>query len=102
MEIFGNELLDIIIFIAITVFGIIVGRIVDKVVRNYLKKIINKTKTKLDDIVLESIDLPIIVLVVTLFFYLGLKHLVLPEYIFKLINEGIKVVVVLSATYFAV
>ena len=102
MEIFGNELLDIVIFIAITVFGVIVGRIVDKVVKNYLKKIINKTKTKFDDIVLDAIDLPIIVLVVTLFFYLGLKYLVLPEYIFKLINEGIKVVVVLSATYFAV
>ncbi|XRP97324.1 mechanosensitive ion channel family protein [Methanocaldococcus sp. 16A] len=102
MEIFGNTIYDIIIFIGIVLLGVFIGRIVDKIVKNYLKKIINKTKTKLDDILLEAIDLPVIVIVVTAFFYFGLKFLILPDYIFKLIDESIKVVVILSATYFAV
>ncbi|XRO76707.1 mechanosensitive ion channel family protein [Methanocaldococcus sp. 10A] len=102
MEIFGNTIYDITIFIGIVLLGVFVGKIVDKIIKNYLKKIINKTKTKLDDILLEAIDLPIIVIVVTAFFYFGLKFLILPDYIFKLIDESIKVVVILSATYFAV
>ncbi|AIJ06473.1 putative mechanosensitive ion channel [Methanocaldococcus bathoardescens] len=102
MEIFGNNIYNIIIFIAITLLGVFIGRIVDRIVKNYLKKIINKTKTKLDDIILDAIDLPIIVLVVTMFFYFGLKFLILPDYISNLIDEAVKVVVVLSATYFAV
>ncbi|HII59231.1 TPA: mechanosensitive ion channel family protein, partial [Methanocaldococcus jannaschii] len=102
MEIFGNSISNILIFVVITLLGIFIGKIVDKIVRNYLKKIIDKTKTKFDDIILESIDLPIIVLVVTLFFYFGLRFLILPDYILKLIDEAVKVVVILSATYFAV
>ncbi|NPA62644.1 MAG: mechanosensitive ion channel family protein [Methanococci archaeon] len=102
MEVFGNDLYNIIIFILIAVFGVLVGKIVDRIIRNYLKRIINKTKTKFDDILLDAIDLPIIVLVVTIFFYFGLRFLTLPDYLFKIINESVKVVVILCATYFAV
>ncbi|ACV24565.1 mechanosensitive ion channel family protein [Methanocaldococcus fervens] len=102
MEIFGNDIYNIVIFIAIIVLGVFVGKIVDVVVKNYLKKIISKTKTKFDDIILDALDVPIIVLVITAFFYFGLRFLVLPDHVFKLMDEAVKVVVILSATYFAV
>ncbi|MEO2117987.1 MAG: mechanosensitive ion channel family protein [Methanocaldococcus sp.] len=102
MEIFGNNLYNIFIFVGFTLLGVIVGRLIDKIVKQYLKKIINNTKTKFDDILLDSIDIPIVVLIVILFFYFGLSFLSLPNYIINIISGGIKVVVVLSATYFAV
>ncbi len=102
MEIFGNNLDNIIIFIALTLFGIVMGRIIDRIIKRRIKKIINNTKTKLDDIILDALDLPIIVLVVVAFFYFGLRFLTLPNHIFSLIDNTIKVVVILSATYFLV
>ncbi len=102
MEIFGNNLDGIIIFIALTLFGIVIGRIIDRIIKRHIKKIINNTKTKLDDIILDALDLPIIVLVVVAFFYFGLRFLTLPSHIFSLIDNAIKVVVILSATYFLV
>lgn len=38
MEIFGNSISNILIFVVITLLGIFIGKIVDKIVRNYLKK----------------------------------------------------------------
>ncbi len=102
MEIFGNNLDSIIIFITLTLFGIVIGRIIDRIIKRRIKKIINNTKTKLDDIILDALDLPIIVLVVVAFFYFGLRFLTLPNHIFSLIDNAIKVVVILSATYFLV
>ncbi|WP_456374145.1 mechanosensitive ion channel family protein [Methanocaldococcus sp.] len=102
MEIFNNTPIHIVIFIAITLLGIVLGKIVDELIKNYIKKIVSKTKTKIDDIFLDAIDLPTVVIIVVIFFYFGLNFLVLPDYIHKIIENAIKVVVIFSITYFAV
>ncbi|AEH06014.1 mechanosensitive ion channel family protein [Methanothermococcus okinawensis] len=99
---FGNPFYAYIIFILFIVFGIIFGKLTNFIVKSYVKRIVGKTKTKFDDIVLNAIEHPIVILVFTGFLYFGLKFLVLPSAISILLNEAIKIVVILCMTWFAV
>jgi MscS family membrane protein len=99
---FGNTLYNYIIFILFIIFGIVFGKLFNSIIKRYIKNLVGKTKTKFDDIILEALELPIILLIFVGFLYLGLKFLVLPSSIDILLNEAIKIVVILCGTWFAV
>lgn len=99
---FGNTLYNYIFFILFIIFGIIFGKLFNYVIKSHVKKLVGKTKTKFDDIVLDALELPIILLIFIGFFYLGLKFLVLPNTTHILLDEGIKIVVILCGTWFSI
>ena len=99
---FGNTLYNYIFFILFIIFGIIFGKLFNYVIKSHVKRLVGKTKTKFDDIVLDALELPIILLIFIGFFYLGLRFLVLPNNIHILLDESIKIVVILCGTWFSI
>jgi MscS family membrane protein len=97
---FGNTLYDIVVFLLLLFAGVVFGKLFNSVVKGYLKKFVGKTKTKLDDIIFESIELPSSVLIFILFFYYAIKTIILPENIYNILYSSFEIVIILCATWF--
>ena len=75
---FGNTLQQYAIAFAVAFGAAIIGKILSWFVKGYLKRIALKTKTMLDDILINSIDGPLVFFSFVWGVYAGIKYLVLP------------------------
>jgi len=98
----GNPLKNYILFLVFIFLGVFFGKLVRIITTKYLRALAGKTKTKFDDILLDALDMPLIILIFAGFFWYGLNYLVLPQKIGILANEAINVVVTLSGVWFLV
>lgn len=78
-EYFGNPLKDWAIALALILASIVVGKAVYWVFKNVFRRITAKTKTKFDDIVLDMIEEPLVVIVTVIGFWYALGRLELGE-----------------------
>ncbi|AEF96480.1 mechanosensitive ion channel family protein [Methanotorris igneus] len=99
---FGNPLKNYLLCILSILFGIFLGRVLHYVIKNYIKAMVSRTKTKLDDIFLYAIDEPLVILAVISGIWIGFSFLELPENISILINEGVVVAVTLCVILFLI
>ncbi len=67
-EYFGNPVYNYVIALAILVGFTIIGRILEFFMKRYISKLIGKTKTKIDDIIIKSLQKPFLLF----FFSIGL------------------------------
>ena len=72
---YGNTILQWLIALGIIVAALIVGKIVYWVFQNVARKLTAKTKTRLDDIILDMIEEPIVVIVTVFGFWTGFNTL---------------------------
>ncbi len=98
--IYNNTTYNYGLFLLFVILGIIVGKLFNSVIKNVIKNIVKKSATKLDDIIYDSLELPLSVLVFLVFFYHGLRFINFPDYISILIYESFNVVIILSITWF--
>jgi MscS family membrane protein len=98
----GNPLKNYILFLVFIFLGVFFGKLVRIITTRYLRALASKTKTKFDDILLDALDMPLIILIFAGFFWYGLSYLVLPQKIGALASEAINVVVALSGVWFLV
>jgi len=75
---FGNTLQQYAIAFAVALGAAIIGKILSWLVKGYLKSMAAKTKTMLDDILINSIDGPLVFFTFVWGVYAGIKYLVLP------------------------
>ncbi len=75
---FGNSLIDYLLFFSTMVVGAVVSKIVDHLVKKGAIEFAKKTKNKLDDIVVFSLEKPIVILTFTFFVWLAFSYLSLP------------------------
>lgn len=73
----GNTWLQYLQFIGIIIAGILIGKIFYWISKNVIKKITDKTKSRLDDLIVEGVQGPIIFLLFTAGFHIGSQFLVL-------------------------
>ena len=70
-EYFGNTVYQYGISFSLLIVFIVVGRILDFLIKKYFKAFANKTKSKIDDILVNSIEKPFFMLVFVLGMYAG-------------------------------
>ncbi len=72
---YGNTVLDWLIAAAIILAALLVGKVVYWIFKNVVRKLTAKTKTKLDDIILDMIEEPLSVILIILGFNIGFNTL---------------------------
>jgi MscS family membrane protein len=75
------------------------SRLLDFVVRGQLRRWSAKTKTQLDDLLLELLRSPLKVIVFVVLLHLGLKIFSWPEWFADFFSKALKIVVACSITY---
>lgn len=91
-EIYGNSILKWIISFAIAVISIVLSRGIYLFIKNVLKKRAEKTEGKLDDIIIESLEKPIVFGVIIAGIWYASLQLELPQ---KLTHIGSKIYYIL-------
>ncbi len=88
------------IFSLFAILGLILSFITNKILKNILKKLTLKTKTKLDDILYSSLELPIYIFIISTFIYFGIFFLPIQQNILILITNGYKALTIILFTLF--
>lgn len=84
--------------VLLVVLSFMVGLVTRKLLFGFLRKVSQRTETKLDDIIIESIRGAYLLWFVILGIYLAMRFAVLPERIVDLANTVLTVLWVISAT----
>lgn len=99
---FGNRLLDYILFLAIIGVSIVLGKGVYYVVRNILKKWAEKSETKLDDILIEVLDHPLVFLIFIVGLSIGYRTLTLSEGTAGFFNNLVSILLIVDIAWFII
>jgi MscS family membrane protein len=96
---YGNTILEWAIALAIVVGALVVGKAIYWFCSTVLRKLTSKTDTKLDDIILDMIEEPIVFAVTVAGLWYGLMRLNLPENVDRWIGNSLQILLVLSVTW---
>lgn len=96
---YGNTVGEWATALLIIVAALVVGKALFWVFSKILRKLTSRTDTKLDDIVLDMIEEPIVFAVAVVGIWFGLGRLHLPEKVDGWIWNGIQFLIVLSVTW---
>ena len=99
---YNNTLYQYTVFFLFLILGVLLTKIYLYIIKRYLRNLVNKSKIKFDDILLDAAEYPGMILIFTACVYLGLKFLTLPSNIQVLLDNAVKVIVILCFTWFAV
>ncbi|HIQ32848.1 MAG TPA: mechanosensitive ion channel family protein [Methanothermococcus okinawensis] len=99
---YNNTLYQYLVFLLFLLLGILLTKIYLYLVKRYLRDLVNKSRIKFDDILLEALEYPGMILIFITCVYLGLKFLTLPPNLYTLLDNAVKVIVILCFTWFAV
>jgi MscS family membrane protein len=96
---YGNTILDWAISLAIIVGSILVGKIVYWFCSKTLKRFTKNTKTKFDDIIIDMIEEPLVVIVVVVGIWYSLGRLSFSVGITEFIANSMNATVILTVTW---
>lgn len=101
-EIYGNTILKWIISILMVMASIVLSRILYLFIKNVVKKRAEQSKGKLDDIVVDSIEKPIVFGIMIAGIWYSAIQLNLPERVTKLGAKAYYVLIVFTITWFII
>lgn len=93
---FGNTVQNYFIAIGLFVISIVISVVLRFVVIGIFKKYAKRTKTKLDDTIVQILNKVIVFVIVLGGLYFGLKTLSVPESMWELIEKGVQVVFIIK------
>jgi MscS family membrane protein len=96
---FGNSVLDYTMALGIVLASIVIGKVVYYLTNNWLRKLTGKTKSKLDDLLIDSLEEPLVFLIFIAGLYLASTTLTLPESIKEWSTEIVTALVILDAVW---
>jgi MscS family membrane protein len=99
---FSNKLWQYLVFFAIIIAAIIVGKIFYYISKTKLRKMALKSKTKLDDILIDILEEPLVLFIVTCGVWGGQKVLTLSPGAINIFKNIIFVLIAISITWFLV
>lgn len=97
---FGNTIWQYLLFFGCLIASIVVGKIVYYIFKNFLRKIADKSATKFDDYFIDIVEEPLVLLIVTIGFWLGQFFLTLNEEAQKFFDNIIFVLIALTIAWF--
>lgn len=92
---YGNTLQSWLIALSIIVLSAVLGRVIYWVFSKFVRLFTSKTKTNLDDIVVDMVEEPAVFVVVVMGVWFALKSLTLPETMTTIIANSYQVVIAL-------
>ncbi len=100
IALFGNTLYQyFMLFVTVFVF-IILSKVVYYLFKNYARRITEKTKTYLDDLLVGIVELPLTMLVIVLGVYLGnVVFLTEGTYIYAVLNNTVKILIIIDVAW---
>ena len=98
----GNRLLDYFIFLAIVGFSIVLGKVVYYVTKNILKGWAEKSETKVDDILVEVLDHPLVFLIFIIGFYVGYHFLTLSAEVSQVFSNIASILLIIDVSWFLI
>ncbi len=96
---YGNTVLDWLLALAIIVGALVVGKALYWVFGNIVKRFTKKTKTRLDDIVIDMIEEPIVFIVTIAGIWYGLNRLELHETVEQWLGNIIQFLIILTIAW---
>lgn len=96
---YGNTIGQWALAMAIIIAALVMGKILYWFFKGFLNKLTQKTKTKLDDIIVDMIEEPIIFALTLAGIWLGLSRLNFPEAFQQWVGNGLQFLVVLCVTW---
>jgi len=97
---FGSTILQYILFFSTLIIGFIIGKIFYYFSKNQLRKLTEKSETKLDDYLVDIIEEPIVVLIVTISVWLGQYFLTLNAMAEKFFDNIVTVLLAMTISWF--
>lgn len=97
---FGNTLYQFLIFFAILAAGVIVGKVLNFLTKSVFKVLARKSKTAVDDIIIDSLDAPAIFLVFIIALFFGYKTLTLTESAGQTFMNIISILLIIDIAWF--
>ncbi len=98
----GNSLLDYLLFFGIIAASIVLGKVLYFILAKFVKVFAKSTKTKLDDVIVESIDHPIVFLVFIIGFFISYKMLVLSPSAEEVFTNIVKILMIINVAWLGV
>ncbi len=98
-DLFGNPVSSWAAAIGIVVAALLIGKALYWISSNVLRQVTKRTKNRLDDIILDTVEKPIVFVFTVAGMWFGLNTLVLPETVQRLIGHGVQALVILSAAW---
>ncbi|MFC1740941.1 mechanosensitive ion channel family protein [Nanoarchaeota archaeon] len=96
---YGNTVYDWLFSLLIILGSIVLGKILYWIFGGTIKKLTKKTKTKLDDIIIDMIEEPIVFAIALVGIWFGLQQLVLPEVIFTWLGKVYHVLIIMNVAW---
>lgn len=99
-ELWGNSLLEYSIFIAVVLGSVIAGKIIYKIFKTTVRRLTKRTETILDDVLVDMIEEPLVMVIVLLGLWQGVKALTLSENMDLWIGRIFSILVIANITWF--
>jgi len=96
---FGNSVLQYIYFVVTILAALFIAKVVFKMFKGAVRRATKKTKTQLDDIIVDSIEEPIVFAIAIIGIYFALNFLTIPESILGVLNKILMVLVYIDVTW---
>jgi len=95
----GNSLLGYIYFLGLLILSFVAAKIVSLIFKKYFKKLTSKTKTKVDDIIVDSFEKPIMYSVFFVLIYFAFKTITLGTTITNIITKSCTAITIILITW---
>ena len=96
---YGNTVLQWLTALVIVLIALLVGRALYWVTGNVIKKLTAKTKTRLDDLIVDMVEEPVVLVVTVAGAWIGIKQLALSVAAQHWVDQGMRFFVILTATW---
>ncbi len=100
LRILDNTLQNFILFFAVLTAAIIAGKLLYRLCKTTIRALTQKTKTKLDDILVDMLEEPLVFAVFIFGLYIALGFLTVPSSWSNFINKGFKVLIIINIIWF--
>jgi len=101
-EFWGNAIWQYLVFFGLIVLGILLGKIFYYISKGKLRKAAARSKTKIDDYLIDIIEEPLVLLIITGGVWAGSRFLTLSAAADKIFGELILVLVAMTITWFVI
>ena len=92
---YGNSLQSWLLALLIIVISLMLGKVIYYVFSRFIRLLTSKSKTKLDDIIVDMVEEPAVFLVVVMGIWFALQSLVLSETVTRVVASAYQVIVAL-------
>ncbi len=99
---FNNSLWQYLVFFGAIILGVILGKIFYYICKNQLRRLAAKSTTKLDDYLIDIIEEPIVLLIVTIGVWVGAFALTLNAAAEKFFDNVVLVLLTVTVTWFII